>query len=124
MDTGDTLVCPLETLRQAVTPPPPAAQRQCYCSEEICQQPPALGSLGHAWATPDSFCWSCLYVATGLGSLGTAAVCVTWISGHLACASSATKHCIITLQIFTSPSLTLTLTLNTPQRRVNTWFYK
>ena len=106
----------LWTLRQAVTPPPAAAQRQCYCSEEMCQQPPALAS--RATAEPHRTVFAGAVRGDWARHCSSLRNLDIW-PARLLCNITL----IITLQIFTSP----TLTLNTPQlsvNGVNTWFHK
>ena len=77
----------LWTLRQAVTPPRPAASANVTAVKKSAssrQPSPARPRLSHT----GQFLLG-LYVATGLGT-AAAAVCVTWISGHRHLASSVT----------------------------------
>ena len=102
MDTGHTVDTP-----PGSDPATASSQRQCYCSEEICQQPPALASPRQPGHTGQFLLG--LYVATGLGT-AAAAVCVTWISATATSPPLQHNTDHYTADIYLT---TLTITLNT-----------
>ena len=101
MDTGHTV----DTLAGS-DPATGSSQRQCYCSEEMCQQPPALASPATAEPHRTVFAgavrgdWARHCSSSSLRNLDI------WPPPpRLLCNNTL----IITLQIFTSPTLTITL---------------